>query len=73
MWTLVVVLMFAPAELIVKPGGAVRLENATDEPLHAKIERLGYASYAATAHDVTTMGEFRRLFSKDLLKPSTPH
>ncbi|MCW5832415.1 MAG: adenylate/guanylate cyclase domain-containing protein, partial [Labilithrix sp.] len=27
---------------------------------------------AATAHVVTTMTEFRRLFSKDLLKPSTP-
>jgi class 3 adenylate cyclase len=62
----------SPAEIRVKPGGLVRLENATDEPLHAKIERLGYASYAATAHDVTTMSEFRRLFSKDLLKPSTP-
>jgi class 3 adenylate cyclase len=61
-----------PAELKVKPGGVVRLENRTDEPLHAKIERLGFATYAATAHDVTTMSEFRRLFSKDLLKPSTP-
>jgi class 3 adenylate cyclase len=61
-----------PAEMKVRPGGMVRLENATDDPLHAKIERLGYASYAATAHDVTTMSEFRRLFSKDLLKPSTP-
>lgn len=61
-----------PAEMRVKPGGTVRLENASDDALHAKIERLGYASYAATAHDVTTMSEFRRLFSKDLLKPSTP-
>lgn len=61
-----------PAEITVKPGGVVKLENASNEALHAKIERLGYASYAATAHDVTTMAEFRRLFSKDLLKPSTP-
>jgi adenylate cyclase len=37
-----------------------------------KVERLGYASLAATAHEVTTMDEFRRLFSKELLKPSTP-
>jgi adenylate cyclase len=62
----------APAEVRVAPGGTVRLENGTDEALHAKIERLGYASFAATAHVVTTMSEFRRLFSKELLKPSTP-
>ncbi len=62
----------APADVAVAPDGKVRLENATGDPLHVKIERLGYASYAATAHDVTTMSEFRRLFSKDLLKPSTP-
>lgn len=62
----------APADVAVAPNGVVRLENAGDDPLHVKIERLGYASLAATAHDVTTMSEFRRLFSKDLLKPSTP-
>jgi class 3 adenylate cyclase len=62
----------APGELHVAPGGRVIVESKTDEPLHVKIERLGYASLAATAHVVTTMGEFRRLFSKDLLKPSTP-
>ena len=61
-----------PAELHVAAGGVVRVENATKEPLHVKIERLGYASFAATAHHVTTMSEFRRLFSKELLKPSTP-
>jgi len=61
-----------PGEVTVKPSGKVRLKNAEDEPLHVKIERLGYASLAATAHDVTTLSEFRRLFSKDLLKPSTP-
>ncbi|MGC4079466.1 MAG: DUF5939 domain-containing protein [Rubrivivax sp.] len=63
---------FEPAELAVAPSGTVHVENASDEPLHAKIERLGYASFAATAHQVTTMSEFRRLFSKELLKPSTP-
>lgn len=61
-----------PAEGRVAPGGVVRVENATSEALHVKIEHLGYASLAATAHVVTTMSEFRRLFSKDLLKPSTP-
>ncbi|CAN5923966.1 hypothetical protein BH11MYX4_BH11MYX4_34660 [soil metagenome] len=62
----------APSEVHLAPGGALISENTTDEPLHVKIEKLGYASLAATAHVVTTMSEFRRLFSKDLLKPSTP-
>ncbi len=63
---------FVPSELAIAAGGSVIVENATAEPLHVKIERLGYASLAATAHIVTTMSEFRRFFSKDLLKPSTP-
>jgi len=62
----------SPSELRVAPGGLVRVVNETDAPLHVKIERLGYASLAATAHVVTTMSEFRRFFSKELLKPSTP-
>lgn len=63
---------FSQAVLAVAPRGVVRVKNATDTALHVKIERLGYASLAATAHVVTTMSEFRRLFSRDLLKPSTP-
>jgi class 3 adenylate cyclase len=63
---------FSAAEIAISPGGTLRVENATSEPLHVKIERLGYATLAATAHLVTTMSEFRRLFSRDLLKPSTP-
>lgn len=61
-----------PSEVRVAPGGKVTIVSAVDEPLHVKIERLGYASLAATAHVVTTMAEFRRLFSRELLKPSTP-
>ena len=61
-----------PAEVHVAPGGVVHVHNTTSTPLHVKIERLGYASLAATAHYVTTMSEFRRLFSNELLKPSTP-
>ncbi len=63
---------FDAAEVAVGPGGKVAVENASGAPLHVKIERLGYATLAATAHDVTTMEEFRRLFSKELLKPGTP-
>lgn len=62
----------SPRELRVAPGGSLTVTNATGDPLHVKIERLGYATLAATAHVVTTMSEFRRLFSRDLLKPSTP-
>jgi class 3 adenylate cyclase len=61
-----------PGEIVVAPGGAVHVHNTTSEPLHVKIERLGYATLAATAHIVTTMSEFRRLFSRELLKPSSP-
>lgn len=62
----------SPAELRVAPGGSVRFVSELDESVHVKIERLGYATLAATAQIVTMMSEFRRLFSKDLLKPSTP-
>lgn len=63
---------FGDAELRVRPGGRVAVRSALPGATHLKIERLGYASLAATAHAVTTMDEFRRLFSKELLKPSTP-
>ncbi len=63
---------FEPAEIKVAPGGTIQVSNRTREPLHLKLERLGYAMLAATAQVVTTMPEFRRFFSKDLLKPSTP-
>ena len=42
-------------------------ENQT----HVKLERLLYASRAATAHVVSTLPEFRREFSSDLLRPGT--
>ena len=61
-----------PSELRVAPAGKISLRNASDEGRHAKLERLGYASAAATAHVVSTLPEFRRFFSKDLLKRETP-
>jgi class 3 adenylate cyclase len=63
---------FTRGDLRVAPGGTLAVTNGSGEPLHVKIERLAYASLAATAHYLTTLGEFRRFFSKDLLKPSTP-
>lgn len=61
-----------PPEIHIAPGGSVRVRNATTEPRHVKLERLGYASDAATAHYLSTVGDFRRLFSRDLLKRGTP-
>ncbi len=61
-----------PADLRVRPGGDVRVENAASGARHVKLERLGYASAAATAHEVSTLPEFRSVFSGDLLKRETP-
>jgi class 3 adenylate cyclase len=61
-----------PADARVAPSGRVLVANATGEARHVKLERLGYASDAATAHLLSTVGEFRRLFSRDLIKRGTP-
>ncbi len=61
-----------PADLRVKPGGAVIVRNDTGDARHMKLERLGYASAAATAHELATLPEFRALFSGELLKRETP-
>lgn len=62
----------SPAELKIGPLGTVTVTNDTDEDRHVKLERLGYASTAATAHIVSTMQDFRRLFSSELIKRDTP-
>jgi class 3 adenylate cyclase len=61
-----------PAQVRVAPGAALTVTNGTSRARHVKLERLGYASDAATAYVLSTMPEFRRLFSRDLLKPGTP-
>jgi class 3 adenylate cyclase len=50
----------------------VAITNRSDDARHVKLERLGYASQAATAHVVSMVDEFRSIFSSQLLKPSTP-
>jgi class 3 adenylate cyclase len=50
----------------------VSLRNDTGQERHVKLERLEYASTAATAHELATLAEFRALFSGDLLKRETP-
>jgi class 3 adenylate cyclase len=61
-----------PAHLHAAPGGGLRLTSSWDDGRHVKIERLGFASAAATAHIVSTLEEFRSLFAKELLKRGTP-
>jgi adenylate cyclase len=61
-----------PARLHASPGGQLRITSACPDARHVKIERLEFASAAATAHVVATMPEFRTIFSSDLLKRGTP-
>ena len=63
---------FRPADVRIAPGGTLQVSNATAQARHVKLERLGYASDAATAHYVSMVDEFRRLFSRELVKPGTP-
>lgn len=60
------------SEIAARPGGRVEVHNLGVETRHVKIERLEYASNAATAHRLSTMAEFRSMFSAELLKRGTP-
>lgn len=61
-----------PAHLHAAPGGELRLRSLCEDARHVKIERLEFASTAATAHVVSTLGDFRTIFSSELLKRGTP-
>lgn len=61
-----------PRAVIVAPEGLLSVANGTGEGRHVKLERREDATRAATAHVVSTLPEFRRLFSRELLKPETP-
>jgi class 3 adenylate cyclase len=61
-----------PARLHAAPGGELQLTSDCTDARHVKIERLDFASTAATAHAVTTLTEFRTIFSSELLKRGTP-
>lgn len=60
-----------PATAVVAPGAAIHVVHDGENQTHLKLERLLYASRAATAHVVSTLPEFRRDFSGDLLRPGT--
>ncbi len=61
-----------PGQLRCAPGGELRVTSVCSDERHVKIERLDFASKAATGAIVSTMGDFRTLFSSDILKRTTP-
>ncbi len=58
-----------PKSASVAPGATLEIAHSNLDERHVKIERLEWASRAATAHLVSTLPEFRRQFSADLLRP----
>src|SRR6185369_8863718 len=54
---------------VVRPLARIEISQSDDVERHVKLERLEWASRAATAHLVSTLPEFRRQFSGDLLRP----
>jgi adenylate cyclase len=63
--------VLSPAKATLAPGARIAIEHVGRKQTHLKLERLLYASRAATAHVVSTLPEFRREFSSDLLRPGT--
>lgn len=62
----------SPASVRVAPGGRVVLSNRGADTRHGKLETIAYQEGAATAQVVSTLTEFRRLFSTELVKPGKP-
>jgi adenylate cyclase len=58
-----------PAALGVAPGASIEIEQTGGGERHVKIERLGYAENAATAHIVSMLPVFRRRFGSEILRP----
>ena len=58
-----------PRQATVAPGAELEVTQSSSVERHVKLERLEWASRAATAHLVSTLPEFRRQFSADLLRP----
>ena len=59
----------AGGELTVAPGGRILVVGDGLDDRHIKLEHLNWASQAATAHHVSLNPTFRKLFSKEVLKP----
>lgn len=59
-------------QLDVQPGAEITLRQRRGaRERHVKIERLGWKSHAATAAVVSTLPDFRRIFSSDVLRVGT--
>ncbi len=58
-----------PAEICVVPGGSLVVHDRLHQGRHVKLEHLEWASFATTAHYVSTIDLFRRLFSAKVLQP----
>jgi class 3 adenylate cyclase len=59
----------APAEIRVAPAGTLVVRDDLKQERHVKLEHLEWASLATTAHYVSTVSAFRRLFSAEVLQP----
>jgi len=57
-----------PKIVTIAPGAPLTITQSDPDERHVKLERLEWASRAATAHLVSTLPEFRRQFSADLLR-----
>lgn len=61
--------ILTPSTIEVAPGGTLEVRLEDGEARHVKLERLEWASTAATAHDVSLIPRFRERFSGEVLKP----
>jgi class 3 adenylate cyclase len=57
-----------PGHISVAPGGQLTVKEGEKRERHVKIERLEWASTAATAHFMSTLPSFRQLFPEELLR-----
>ncbi|MBK8024796.1 MAG: adenylate/guanylate cyclase domain-containing protein [Chloroflexi bacterium] len=55
-------------EVVLRPGGTLHLENATEQDQLFMLERLAWNDQAATAAEVTTLQVFRDLYSREVLR-----
>ncbi len=58
-----------PAELHARPGAPIEVVSTALDERHVKLERLEWASLAATAHHVSLSPVFRRFFATEVLQP----
>lgn len=62
---------FQPKELSLAAGSMLILRNGRGEK-HVKLEEITFSKTALSAHEISTLAEFRGYFSAELLKPETP-